>query len=79
MTPASPAMRRVRRLSSQRLIATAEVNSDSDSRVITLRPPMGEAQFAGLGVEHLHLDPASQRLVGNDPGVRVQVVDGLRR
>ena len=42
-------------------------------------PAVGEAQFAGLGVEHLHLDPASQRLVGNDPGVRVQVVDGLRR
>ncbi len=39
MMPASDTMRRVNRLSSQRLIATAEVNSDSDSRVITLRPP----------------------------------------
>ena len=32
-------IRRVTRLSSQRLIATAVVNSDSDSRVSTVRPP----------------------------------------
>ena len=32
-------IRRVTRLSSQRLIATALVNSDSDSRVSTVRPP----------------------------------------
>ena len=31
--------RRVTRLSSQRLIATAVVNSDSDSSVSTVRPP----------------------------------------
>ncbi len=37
--PASETIRRVSRLSSQRLIATAEVYSDSDSRVTTLRPP----------------------------------------
>ena len=37
--PASETMRRVSRLSSQRLIATAEVYSLSDSRVITVRPP----------------------------------------
>ena len=37
--PASATMRRVRRLSSHRLMATAEVDSDSDSRVTTLRPP----------------------------------------
>jgi hypothetical protein len=32
-------MRRVWRLSSQRLMATAVVSSDSDSRVTMLRPP----------------------------------------
>ena len=32
-------IRRVARLSSQRLIATAEVNSDNDSCVTTVRPP----------------------------------------
>jgi len=32
-------IRRVTRLSSQRLSATAVVNSDSDSRVRTVRPP----------------------------------------
>ena len=37
--PASATMRRVSRLSSQRLIATAEVYSLNDSRVTTLRPP----------------------------------------
>ena len=37
--PASETRRRVRRLSSHRHMAIAEVNSDSDSRVITLRPP----------------------------------------
>ena len=38
-TPASATTLRVMRLSSQRLMATAEVYSDSDSRVTTVRPP----------------------------------------
>ncbi len=37
--PASETRRRVNRLSSHRHMATAEVYSDSDSRVMTLRPP----------------------------------------
>ena len=37
--PARCMIRRVTRLSSQRLIATAVVSSDSDSRVSTVRPP----------------------------------------
>ena len=54
------------------------MNSDSDSRVTTLRPPW-EPQLARLGVEHLDPDTPAHGLVGDDPGVGVEVVDGLGR
>ena len=60
-------------------IATAEVYSDNDSRVMTLRPPCDSRISPALGVEHLDPDPAAHGLVGDDPRVRVEVVDGLRR
>ena len=74
-------IRRVTRLSSQRLIATAVVSSDSDSRVTTLLPPCVSRSSPPLRVEHLDRDAAPQRLVGDDPGVRVELVEplGLRR
>ena len=40
---------------------------------------VGQTHLTGLGVEHLDPDSAPHRLIGDDPGVRVEVVDGLRR
>ena len=65
------------RLSSQRLIATALVNSDSDSRVTTLVPTVGQPKITALAVEHLDRDPAHDGLVGDDPRVRVELGEAL--
>src|SRR6202030_3296677 len=38
-----------------------------------------ESYLAGLGIEDLDPDSAAHRLVGDDPGVRVEVLDRLGR
>ena len=77
--PASETIRRVSRLSSHRLIATAEVYSDKrlsgDDAASAVRQP----HLAGFGVEDLHPDAAAYRFVGDDARIRVEVVDRLRR
>ena len=54
--------------------ATAVVSSESDSMVVTVRPPACRRSSPELGVEHLDGDPAAHRLVDDDPAVAVEVV-----
>ena len=42
-------------------------------------PTVGQAHLAGLGIEDLNPYPAAQRLIGDGPGVRVEVVHRLRQ
>ena len=75
-SPARARMRRVWRLSSQRLIATAVVSSEATrgSRCCARR---GTAASRPPGVEHLDRHAPAQRLVGDDAGVGVEVVEPL--